>query len=614
MFINKSAFLHIMMCKKLLLFIFVLCFATICQAQEQLLIIANEYLSNKDYPKAQELFTKLLENNPDNRTITESYIACLLGNKDFKTAEKFVKNVLKKNKRDVDYTLMLSKIYSAQGDDKKARKAIDELMDDNSKEEASLRRVANVFVQNGMTDYAIEMYEGGKKNSDNPFIYAEELATLYDKKGDFDKATESLLDLASLQPNKIEEVKTALLRIFNQPDKVELVRKKMIKRINEQTENVVYPDILSWLYIQQKDYESAFVQVKALDIRLKEQGRRPLNFARIACKEKEYSTARDAYNYVIEIGNDAPYYMIANAEKISLAKTELETKPNYLPADVDKVLQDYETFFGINPSATLAEPQKEYAQLLARYANRPKDAIAALQKITTSNSVPPAFKARCKLDLGDYYVIDNNNWEATLIYSQVDKDFKVDILGEEARFRNAKLSYYIGDFVWAQGQLDILKASTSELIANDALNLSVLITENSGLDSIIAPLQTFSRAELLIFQNKNTEASKALDSITALYPEHALLDDLLMAKAKIEVKQHRYKEALFFLEQVYKTHAEDILADDAIYQSAVIQEKYLENHEEAKKLFEKIILDFPGSSFVSESRKEFRRLRGDVLN
>jgi tetratricopeptide (TPR) repeat protein len=599
---------------KIILFFCLLCFANICQAQEQLLIIANEYLNNKDYPKAQELFTKLLENNPNNRTITESYITCLVGNKDFKTAEKFIKNILKKNKRDVDYTLLLSKIYSAQGEDKKARKAIDELIDDNRKDEGSLRRVANLFVQNNMTDYAIEMYEGGKTKSENPFLYAEELASLYDKKGDFDKATESLLDLASLQPNKIEEVKTALLKIFTQPDKVELVRKKMIKRINEQTENIVYPDILSWLYIQQKDYESAFVQVKALDIRLKENGRRPLNFARIASKEKEYNAAREAYNYVIEIGNEAPYYMMANAEKISLAKTELERKPNYEKQDVDKVLTDYETFFGINPSATFAEPQKEYAQLLARYANRPKDAIEALQKIASSNSVPPAFKGRCKLDLGDYYVIDNNNWEATLIYSQVDKDFKVDMLGEEARFRNAKLSYFIGDFAWAQGQLDILKASTSELIANDALNLSVLITENSGLDSNITPLQTFSRAELLLFQNKNAEASKALDSITAQNPEHALLDDILMVKASIEVKQHRYKEALFFLEQVYKTHAEDILADDAIYQSAVIQEKYLENHEEAKKLFEKIILDFPGSSFVAESRKEFRRLRGDVLN
>jgi predicted Zn-dependent protease len=465
-----------------------------------------------------------------------------------------------------------------------------------------------------MNDYAIEMYEGGKKQTGNPFLFAEELATLYDKKGDFDKATESLLDLASQQPQKIEDVKTALLRIFTKPDKVETVRKKMIKRINEQTENVVYPDILSWLYIQQKDYESAFTQVKALDIRLKEQGRRPLSFARIAAKEKEYNAARDAFNYIIQLGKESPYYMVANAEKISLSKTELEAKPNYKAQDVNNVLADYEAYFTINPSAQYAEPQQEYALLLARYANRQKDAIIALEKITTLSSGNPMFKGRCKLDLGDYQIIDNNNWEATLLYSQVDKEFKNDMLGEEARFKNAKLSYYIGDFKWAQGQLDILKASTSELIANDALNLSVLITENSGLDSNIAPLQTFSRADLLIFQNKLADANKALDSITNEYPEHALLDDILMAKASMEVKQHHYKEALAYLEKVYTKYNEDILADDAIYQSAVINEKYLENHEEAKNLFEKIILEFPGSSFVQEARKEYRRLRGDVLN
>jgi predicted Zn-dependent protease len=599
---------------KYLVLLCFLCFASIAQAQDQLLILAKEYLSNKDYPKAGELYAKLYQNNPSDRNITEGYIICLIGNRDYKNAEKLLKSILKKYKKDIDYTLLLYKVYSQQADDKKARKSIASLMEDNMNDEGSLRRVANLFIENGMNDYAIEMYEGGKKQTGNPFLFAEELATLYDKKGDFDKATESLLDLASQQPQKIEDVKTALLRIFTKPDKVETVRKKMIKRINEQTENVVYPDILSWLYIQQKDYESAFTQVKALDIRLKEQGRRPLSFARIAAKEKEYNAARDAFNYIIQLGKESPYYMVANAEKISLSKTELEAKPNYKAQDVNNVLADYEAYFTINPSAQYAEPQQEYALLLARYANRQKDAIIALEKITTLSSGNPMFKGRCKLDLGDYQIIDNNNWEATLLYSQVDKEFKNDMLGEEARFKNAKLSYYIGDFKWAQGQLDILKASTSELIANDALNLSVLITENSGLDSNIAPLQTFSRADLLIFQNKLADANKALDSITNEYPEHALLDDILMAKASMEVKQHHYKEALAYLEKVYTKYNEDILADDAIYQSAVINEKYLENHEEAKNLFEKIILEFPGSSFVQEARKEYRRLRGDVLN
>lgn len=599
---------------KYLVLLCFLCFASIVQAQDQLLILAKEYLSNKDYPKAGELYAKLYQNNPSDRNITEGYIICLIGNRDYKNAEKLLKSILKKYKKDIDYTLLLYKVYSQQADDKKARKSIASLMEDNMNDEGSLRRVANLFIENGMNDYAIEMYEGGKKQTGNPFLFAEELATLYDKKGDFDKATESLLDLASQQPQKIEDVKTALLRIFTKPDKVETVRKKMIKRINEQTENVVYPDILSWLYIQQKDYESAFTQVKALDIRLKEQGRRPLSFARIAAKEKEYNAARDAFNYIIQLGKESPYYMVANAEKISLSKTELEAKPNYKAQDVNNVLADYEAYFTINPSAQYAEPQQEYALLLARYANRQKDAIIALEKITTLSSGNPMFKGRCKLDLGDYQIIDNNNWEATLLYSQVDKEFKNDMLGEEARFKNAKLSYYIGDFKWAQGQLDILKASTSELIANDALNLSVLITENSGLDSNIAPLQTFSRADLLIFQNKLADANKALDSITNEYPEHALLDDILMAKASMEVKQHHYKEALAYLEKVYTKYNEDILADDAIYQSAVINEKYLENHEEAKNLFEKIILEFPGSSFVQEARKEYRRLRGDVLN
>ncbi len=586
----------------------------ISNAQEQLLLMAKEYAKQKDYPKAVELYTTLYTNSPTDKAIVEGYVSCLIGLPDYKKAEKTVKAILKKNKGDLQYTLFLGQVYTAQGEAKKADKLITAAIEDNATSEGAVRNLATLLLENNATDYAIAAYEMGRKKSNNPYLFAEELAALYDKKGDFEKATESLLDLAVQQPMQIENVKTALLRIFTKPDKVEAARKKIINRIGEAPENIVYPDILSWLYIQQNDYESAFTQVKAIDIRLQEQGRRILPFARIAAKEKQFSAAYLAYNYVIEQGATGQYYLPAYAEKISTATAELELMPNYNAANVDSVLKTYEAFFAINPNAQYTETQKDYAMLLARYANQPKKAIEALQKITTVASGSNVLRGHCKLDLGDYYLIDNNNWEATLLYSQVDKEFKNDMLGEEARYKNAVLSYYIGDFDWAQGQLDVLKASTSELIANDALQLSVLITENSALDSLKTPLEIFSRAQLLLFQNKNELATKTLDSITNQFPEHALLDDILMTKAQMEKKQHHYTKALEYLMQIYTIHKEDILADDAIYQSAVIQDKFLNNVEEAKKLYEKIILEYPGSSFITDSRKEYRRLRGDVLN
>jgi tetratricopeptide (TPR) repeat protein len=584
------------------------------QAQDQLLLIAKEYYNNKEYNKAVELYAKLYINTPNDKNVFETYVDCLIQTKDYKTAEKIIKSLIKKDKKDATTNLLLARLYNAQGDVKKANKVIEKVMDDNTEDESTLKATALMLSEQSYTDYAINMYELGRKKANNPYIYAEELAVLYNKKGDFDKATDGLLDLAVLQPQKVEDVKTALLKLFSQTDKVELVRKKMIKRINEQADNLIYPDILAWLFIQQKDYDNAFVQIKALDIRLAEQGLRLLNFGKVAGIEKQYSAAYLAYDYIInEVGKTSPFYNTAYASKIALVKQEFEAKPNYTTDDVNKILDQYKQYIQVNPGAKSNETILEYAQLLARYAGNPKEAITVLND-AIKGPASNFFIGKCKLDLGDYYLIDNDNWESTLLYSQVDKDFKMDILGEEARFKNAKLSYYLGDFDWAQSQLDILKASTSELIANDALNLSVLITENSALDSVKTPLQIFSRADLLIFQNKYDDAIATLDSVVKEFPEHALQDDILMAKAAIAVKQHNYEKAIDLFTKVYTIHKDDILADDAIYKAAGIQEQYLNNTEAAKNLYEKIILDFPGSSYITESRKNFRRLRGDVLN
>jgi predicted Zn-dependent protease len=205
-------------------------------------------------------------------------------------------------------------------------------------------------------------------------------------------------------------------------------------------------------------------------------------------------------------------------------------------------------------------------------------------------------------------------WESTLIYSQVDKDEKDSPLGEEARFRNAKLAYYRGDFEWAQTQLEALKASTSELISNDAIELSVFIIDNLGMDTIETPMQMYARAELLMYQNKDDDALHTLDTIGWLFPGHALLDDIEYTKARVFVKRKEFDHAVPLLEDILKNYKDDLKGDDATFLLAEINEKYLNNKDKAKELYEKIITDYNSSLLVIEARKRFRLLRGDKVS
>ncbi len=199
------------------------------------------------------------------------------------------------------------------------------------------------------------------------------------------------------------------------------------------------------------------------------------------------------------------------------------------------------------------------------------------------------------------------------VYSQVDKSFKYDQLGEQAKFRNAKVSYYVADFSWAKAQLDVLKGSTSKLIANDAMELSLLITDNTGLDSNEIAMQMFARADLRIYQNNKYKAWTILDSITTTFPGHALADEVLMRKYQISLKQNNLENAEQFLLQVLKDHPTDITADNATFYLAELYEGPLNNKEKAMEKYQDLLLNYPNSMFVVEARKRFRLIRGDNL-
>jgi len=204
-------------------------------------------------------------------------------------------------------------------------------------------------------------------------------------------------------------------------------------------------------------------------------------------------------------------------------------------------------------------------------------------------------------------------WEASLLYSQVELDFKENPIGHEAKFRNARISYFSGDFEWAQSQLDVLKASTSKLISNDAIDLSLLITDNFNMDTVLLPMQQYARADLLAFQFRYAEANQTLDSILTEFPSHSLTDEIKMLQAKMCMQQGKYAEAKKLYQYVIDFHFADITADDALFALADMAERIDQDKESAMKLYERILTDFSGSLYVVEARKRFRALRGDQL-
>ena len=582
-------------------------------AQEQLLQVAKQYLLSGNYEKAAATYKQLLDYSPNDRELQKAYLQCLMGLNDYRSAEKVLKPLIKSNPDNTELLYQMVKVYRSQKEDKKADKLISKILDKTPDIDEAVRFNASLFEKDRDLEHAIAVYEKGKAyHKEYPYLYAEELALLYDKQGNREKAVESLLDFYVSKYEKADQIKATFMRMMKQPQELKDLQNRIEKRMAKEPEVQAYPDLIAWMYIQQQDYEKAFTLIQSIDRKLNEGGRRMLGFARVCLREAQYKAAFAAYDAVSALGKEQPYYEMSRSEKLTAMKIALQHNALYTAADVQALAQAYDDFLNEFPQYMQKETLREYAELEARYAHDIDKAISLLNNVVKSGSAPAALKGRCKLEMGDYELLRDNIWDATLLYAQVDKEFKQDALGEEARFRNAKLSYYSGDFAWAQGQLDVLKASTSELIANDALNLSVLITENNvAADSNPVPLQLFAKADLLEFQNRDEEALALLDSIGIAFPKHALTDDILMQKAKMAIKKQDYSEAAMLYQKVVKEHNEDILADDALFNLAMINEDVFKNNDEAKRLFEELILKYPGSTYISEARKHFRKLRGD---
>jgi outer membrane protein assembly factor BamD (BamD/ComL family) len=267
----------------------------------------------------------------------------------------------------------------------------------------------------------------------------------------------------------------------------------------------------------------------------------------------------------------------------------------------------------LGKSSETAFAIRQLAKLQAYYLHKPDEAKIGLEELLNMPRLMPSVIGQIKLELGDTYVLADEVWDAALVYGQVEKQFPNEVLGQEAKVRNAKLAYYKGDFAWAKIQLDVLKGATSQLMANDALNLSLLMSDNLQNEADTSALKKYAYADLLIFKNLPDQALAVLDSINIVYPKNSLADDILMAKAKIYIAKNKYPDAIAQLQKMMIDYPTDIWADDAVFMMADIYETKLNNLDKAKELYQKMITDFPGSLYVIEARKRFRNLRGDKL-
>lgn len=585
-----------------------------CSFGQRDLEIAEQYFQEGKFTEAKMYYDKLSKEGFENE-IFENYQKTLVQLNLEKEAESLIKRRLKQTK-DLTLYVDLGNLYAYFKHDKNAADAYQTALEKVAPYRMPILEMGQKFLEVNLYAWALKVFEKGKTQGKDGYTYSFEIAGVQGSLGNFQGMCEAYMDILKDDASYLGQVETSLMQLidFQEDDaRCNDLKSLVLKRIQLEPSASIYSEFLAWFLMQRRDFNGAFIQLNALDKRNNENGSRLMNLAIQATNNEEYATAKKCYDAVIAKGKASVFFQQASVKKLQILSLLLNQN-EFTTADEFRTLDgEYAAIQkDIIQANELAILKKDWAHLKTFYLNNSKDAEALLKEALALGGVNAKTLAEIKLELGDVLLFQNKIWEASLLFSQIELDFKDDVLGHEAKFRNAKISFYTGDFEWAQGQLDVLKASTSKLISNNAMQLSLLITDNFNMDTIPLPMMQYARAELLAYQNQFDLSFQTLDSITSAFPGHSLTDEILFTKANIYRKQGEYEKAVQLYTELVNVHFDGIYADDALFAIAEIEEKYFKDLAKAQTQYERLLNDFPGSLFVIDARKRYRALKGDI--
>ncbi|PLK46410.1 tetratricopeptide repeat protein [Emticicia sp. TH156] len=576
--------------------------------------LANEYFKQGEFEKAKEIYGRLARDKNSVGLIHSNYLQTLYKLKDWGEAEKFLKRQIKANEQFLtyraDYALMLE--MTGRVDD--SQKELNSLIDLAARNEGTVYEIQDFLFKNNKAEQVIQLLKKARELARDDNKYAIFFARAYLYNGQKEPMIDEMLKYGLNEGNSVY-VKATFQDNLKTEAEVELLEKALYSKVQKFPNEQYYLDMLIWHLVQQKEFYKAFVQTRALDRRLKQEGQKVFELAQMALINKDFKNAILMYEYVMKEYPQGQFYPYARRNAIFCKEEVIKTTYPVDLLQIRGLIKDYNNLFtDLGRNQKTMEAMRNTAQLYAFYLNEKDTAIAVLEKAISIAGNDIVFRDKCKLDLGDIYILKNEPWEATLLYSQVEKSQKEDFLGQEAKLKNAKLHYYNGLFDLSKEVLDILKKATTREIANDAMQLSLLIQDNTGLDSTEAAMKEYAAIDLLLFQNKNQEALAALESAFQKYKSHSLADEILWLRANTYLKTNQPNKALDDLEFLRKNYNYDILADDALYLEAKIYQENLGQKDKAMELYREILQNFPGSIYSADARRRFRILRGDAIN
>ena len=568
--------------------------------------LAQYYYEKGDFEKAKIGYEELLKSIPQNTQYFLKTIDCYQQLKQFDIAEKSIQQRFDKYKQG-SLVVELGYNYQLQKNDLQAQKLFDQAIERIKKNPNEVYAIASSFEKKVLIDYALKSYQTAVE-VDPDFNFNYQMALLYGQVGKIEMMITTFLNESAENPQNSMMIQNQLVRFMDNDGDAsfnEQLRKALVLR-TQKTQDVYWNRFLSWFYVQQKEFEKAFIQEKAIYKRNPESFSAILNLGQLAIEEDNQEAAKEILGFILENSKDVQLLIQANTYLLEI-KIEKASEKDFIAIneELNALLKEFE----ISPF-TLSL-QLIQAHFVGFNLKKPEEGKAIVKR-ALAMQLNEYDLATAKMELADILLYEEKFNQALLYYSQIEVDLKNDVLAHEATLKAAKTSYFKTDFEYALKQFKELKSANTQLIANDALEYFLLINDNTVADSTQTALKQFAKGDYLLYQNRNQEAVTQFQLILKTHKGEEIEAVTMLRLGTIYEKLGDYNLALSQYQAIIEQHSDGIYIDEALYFSAEIYNRRLQDPEKAKALYEKIIFNHQDSIHFVEARKKFRQLRGDT--
>ncbi len=536
---------------------------------------------------------------------------------------------LKTQPNDLALIAELGRVYSYMSDDGKANAAWDRAIAISPQNENTYRVVASIMLEGRLFDKAVQVYLRGRKALGKPMLFAADLAYLYTTVLNYPEATREYLNLLKSDKTQFMFVEGHVAIYTVRPEGLAAAVSVVEQASKSDPDNAMLLDLLSWLYMEGRNYDKAYAIERAVDEKTNMKGNRIYVFAERALREHAVSAAANAFQTVI---SKYPSFPLMPQAKYGYART-LE--------DSSAKQDTFHLFRGgaVLPGTPASESEPAFKGAIAAYRSivneYPNTEIAARALLQIARLMYDRFfnldEARSALEtlrkqyasfastategeflLGDVSLAGGDLSKSEASYSAVVKSHVGGRdMDDRATFRLAQLAYFRGHFSDATRALGELSKNPGSNITNDALDLLLFIQENLKADSVA--LTQYAQAELLHQQHKLSESLAAAEEIRKKYASTPLIDETLMNIGDLFTEMGRYPEAVAAYDSLAADFPESIVLDRALLKIARIHERGLHDTAKAIEAYQQLLVKYPTSIYCSEARKQIRVLRGDTL-